>query len=293
MDTDLLKTFLEVARTRHFGKAAENLYLTRSAVSFRVKQLEGALGVELFERQRNNIKPTSAGERMLIHAEAILTAWERAKQDISLSREQSMQLALGMAPNVWSAYMHGALKSLLQGLPDVALRTEELPHNEMGRQLLGRTLDMMISFDAPQQDELDAVKLGEVSLCLVSSAGALSLEQATAVPYVKVNWGTVFNIQHAKEFATLPIPVMHTGSAAIALEFILDNPATAFLPCSMVNELLASGRLHVVHNARELSRSLYLGYWGENDRLDIIRVATRLLSEAATYIEELVKHSEQ
>ncbi|MCF1439269.1 MAG: LysR family transcriptional regulator, partial [Shewanella sp.] len=134
MDTDLLKTFLEVARTRHFGKAAENLYLTRSAVSFRVKQLEGALGVELFERQRNNIKPTSAGERMLIHAEAILTAWERAKQDISLSREQSMQLALGMAPNVWSAYMHGALKSLLQGLPDVALRTEELPHNEMGRQ---------------------------------------------------------------------------------------------------------------------------------------------------------------
>ncbi|MGL5048089.1 MAG: LysR family transcriptional regulator, partial [Shewanella sp.] len=58
MDTDLLKTFLEVSRTRHFGKAAENLYLTRSAVSFRVKQLESILGVALFERQRNNIQPT-------------------------------------------------------------------------------------------------------------------------------------------------------------------------------------------------------------------------------------------
>ncbi|MGL5484955.1 MAG: LysR family transcriptional regulator, partial [Shewanella sp.] len=90
MDTDLLKTFLEVSRTRHFGKAAENLYLTRSAVSFRVKQLESILGVALFERQRNNIQPTPAGERMLGHAEAVLTAWERAKQDVSLSQLQSL-----------------------------------------------------------------------------------------------------------------------------------------------------------------------------------------------------------
>lgn len=34
MDIDLLKTFVEVVRTRHFGKAAENLYITQSAVSF-------------------------------------------------------------------------------------------------------------------------------------------------------------------------------------------------------------------------------------------------------------------
>ncbi|MGB1090783.1 MAG: LysR family transcriptional regulator, partial [Oceanobacter sp.] len=37
MDTELLKTFLEVSRTRHFGRAAENLFLTQSAVSFRVR----------------------------------------------------------------------------------------------------------------------------------------------------------------------------------------------------------------------------------------------------------------
>ncbi len=40
MDTELLKTFLEVSRTRHFGRAAESLYLTQSAVSFRIRQLE-------------------------------------------------------------------------------------------------------------------------------------------------------------------------------------------------------------------------------------------------------------
>ncbi|SUC17946.1 transcriptional regulator HdfR [Proteus mirabilis] len=44
MDTELLKTFLEVSKTRHFGRAAESLYLTQSAVSFRIRQLETQLG---------------------------------------------------------------------------------------------------------------------------------------------------------------------------------------------------------------------------------------------------------
>lgn len=62
MDTELLKTFLEVSRTRHFGRAAESLYLTQSAVSFRIRQLENQLGVNLFTRHRNNIRLTAAGE---------------------------------------------------------------------------------------------------------------------------------------------------------------------------------------------------------------------------------------
>lgn len=60
MDTELLKTFLEVSRTRHFGRAAEALYLTQSAVSFRIRQLENQLGVNLFTRHRNNIRLTSS-----------------------------------------------------------------------------------------------------------------------------------------------------------------------------------------------------------------------------------------
>ena len=74
MNTDLLRTFLEVAKTRHFGDAADNLYLTQSAVSSRIKQLESALGVRIFTRQRNNILLTPAGERLLPHAENLLAS---------------------------------------------------------------------------------------------------------------------------------------------------------------------------------------------------------------------------
>jgi DNA-binding transcriptional LysR family regulator len=84
LDTELLKTFLEVQKTRHFGKAAENLYLTQSAVSFRVRQLEQSLGVTLFSRFRNNIQLTAAGELLLPHAQAVLGAIQTAKQQLNM-----------------------------------------------------------------------------------------------------------------------------------------------------------------------------------------------------------------
>ena len=49
MDIRFLTTFIEVAKTRHFGKAAENLYLTQSAVSARIKLLEEYFHTTLFE----------------------------------------------------------------------------------------------------------------------------------------------------------------------------------------------------------------------------------------------------
>ena len=53
-----LRTYLEVYRTRYFSKAAGNLFVTQSAVSARIRQLEDKLGVRLFTRNRNNIQPT-------------------------------------------------------------------------------------------------------------------------------------------------------------------------------------------------------------------------------------------
>jgi hypothetical protein len=68
----LLVTFLELARTRHFGKAAEHLFVTQSAVSARIRLLEATLGVALFTRKRNDIRLTRAGERLQRHAETIV-----------------------------------------------------------------------------------------------------------------------------------------------------------------------------------------------------------------------------
>ncbi|MGX9462092.1 HTH-type transcriptional regulator HdfR [Shewanella sp. A14] len=278
MDTDLLKTFLEVSRTRHFGKAAENLYLTRSAVSFRIKQLEGILGVELFERLRNNIQPTPAGERMLGHAEAVLNAWERAKQDIILNQQHSTQLTIAAGHNIWDAFLQPLLQPLHLGLEGVSLRTDVLSGSLMTRQLIERTLDIAITFDPPKLDELELVKLAQIKLVLVTKEKGLNLVQASDINYIKVDWGTAFNITHAQDFTTLPQPILHTSSARMALDFVLNNGGCAFLPEVLIQPYLDDQTLYGIENTNSVTRNVYGAYWAENERFSYIKQAIDILA---------------
>ena len=109
MDIELLKTFLEVNRTKHFGKAAENLYLTQAAVSARIKQLEAHIGNPLFTRYRNNLQLTSIGDRLVKHAETILIAWDQALADTQLKDNQRKVLVLGASSGLWDLLLQDAL----------------------------------------------------------------------------------------------------------------------------------------------------------------------------------------
>jgi DNA-binding transcriptional LysR family regulator len=66
-----LECFVAVARHRHFTRAADELYLTQSAVSQQVRRLEAELGTPLFERGAV-VSLTPAGEELLPRAAAIL-----------------------------------------------------------------------------------------------------------------------------------------------------------------------------------------------------------------------------
>ncbi|MFB1015674.1 MAG: LysR family transcriptional regulator [Alteromonadaceae bacterium] len=154
MDIELIKTFLEVKDCRHFGKASENLYLTQAAVSTRVRQLERYFGVTLFHRTRNNIQLTSAGERLVPHAENMLNTLRLAKQDVALGSEQVTQISIAGTPNTWDVYIHDAISKIYTDQPHISLIAEILSREQLTRQLLERTLDFAILFDPPKVDEL-------------------------------------------------------------------------------------------------------------------------------------------
>ena len=54
MNYKLVETFVELSKTLNLTKTAENLYLTQSAVSYRLKVLEEDLGVILIEREKDS-----------------------------------------------------------------------------------------------------------------------------------------------------------------------------------------------------------------------------------------------
>jgi DNA-binding transcriptional LysR family regulator len=87
MDLRQLEYFAAVARHRHFRKAAEDLYVTQSAVSQQVRRLEAELGVRLFHRVGRGLSPTEAGNALRPHAERTLDAAEAARESVVAVRE--------------------------------------------------------------------------------------------------------------------------------------------------------------------------------------------------------------
>lgn len=78
-----LRAFCAAARHRSFKFAADELFLTPSAVSHQMRELEDALGVRLFERRTRALELTSAGHALLDEVEPLLDALDRSLAQIA------------------------------------------------------------------------------------------------------------------------------------------------------------------------------------------------------------------
>ncbi|MFI6283923.1 LysR family transcriptional regulator [Streptomyces sp. NPDC051018] len=78
IDTRLLRYFAAVAEEGNLTRAAERLYVSQPALTKQIRQLETQLGAELFVRSRAGMSLTGAGEALVEHTGAVLTAWETA-----------------------------------------------------------------------------------------------------------------------------------------------------------------------------------------------------------------------
>lgn len=78
LDVDLLKTFLAIADTGSFTRAAEEIHKTQSAVSMQMKRLEDLLGRPLFARDGRASRFTPDGERLIEYARRMVAINDEA-----------------------------------------------------------------------------------------------------------------------------------------------------------------------------------------------------------------------
>ncbi|HJP07954.1 MAG: LysR family transcriptional regulator [Acidiferrobacteraceae bacterium] len=96
-----LQVFEAVARRLSYTRAAEELHLTQPAVSMQVKQLEGSVGLPLFEQMGKKIYLTQAGDVMLVHARTIMQHLASAAEEMNdLRGVDSGRLRIAIASTV-------------------------------------------------------------------------------------------------------------------------------------------------------------------------------------------------
>lgn len=277
MDIELLKTFLEVSRMRHFGHAANNLFLTQSAVSARIKQLEEHVGAPLFHRERKNIRLTAAGQKLLPHAEGIITLWNRARQQIAVDEAVETSLTIAGVASLWDTCLQDWLQAVYASQRRLLIQAEEQSAETQVRRLRDGTLDLGFLFDAPNIPGIEVREFARIPLILVSTQPDQSVEQATAEGYILVDWGTPFATAHSRHFPNVPLPLLRVSHGRIAHSLLQTHGGAAYLAEPSVRQDLKNSQFYRVAGAATIERTAYAAYAADGGRANIIEWALGLL----------------
>lgn len=283
MDTELLRTFLEVGKTRHFGRAAESLYLTQSAVSFRIRQLESQLGSPLFSRQRGNVHLTPAGERLLPYAESILQTWGRARQDVSLSENYMEQISIGASAGIWElSGISDWINASHNTLPEVAFRIESVSRQDIVRALLEKSIDLALLGDPPKVEGFRLKQVASFEFKLIATQPDIKFSALPSIPLTYLDWSTRFSIEHARITELQKTPLLHASSSSVVVNFLSANQGMAYLPEPVVSKHIDSNKLFLVEDAPAMEQSLYLCWNEDNEKSNIISQLSEIPFELRT-----------
>jgi LysR family hca operon transcriptional activator len=143
MELRHLRYFTAVAAHGSFQRAAENLHVTPPALSRQVKDLEEELGVILFQRGKNLITLTPAGETFYEEAREVLARVDQAVQRVR-GETKDAALRVGYVPSLVAGLMPRAIEKFQADTPRVRLELSDLSPREMVERAAAGRLDLVI-----------------------------------------------------------------------------------------------------------------------------------------------------
>lgn len=127
MDLRCIRSFVVLAETLHFGRAAERLHLAQPGLTQHIQRLEQELGVRLLDRGPRKVNLTPVGEQFLVEAKKLLAQAERAALvAVRAQRGEVGHVEISYASSMtYSGILPKLLNSLERLAPDVTVGLSE------------------------------------------------------------------------------------------------------------------------------------------------------------------------
>ena len=259
MDIATARTFLVIAETGSFAGAANQLYVTQSTVSSRVRVLEQELGARLFDRGKQGARLTAAGGRFLRHAEAIVRAWNQAQLAAGMPAGMAESLTIAAPATLWEGYLLPALPAIRRAVPDAAIRGELSNAAEIFRRVIAGTLDLALHYRPEAVAGVSVSHLSDDELALVTSDMTETADGSVPpeAPYLYIDWGPQFQADHAAAWASGFSPEITLDIGAMAVPYLLQNLASAYLPLRNIQSHLDRRRLREIPDAPRFRQPIY------------------------------------
>lgn len=184
-----LKTFIAVTRHGTFAAAGMHIGLTQSAVSAQIRQLEQALGVQLFDRTGRQATLNAAGLRALPLAREILETFNRMAVPVD-ANEYRGELKVGAITTAQTGLLPQALVRLRQAAPTVECKLIPGVSLELLSRVDAGELDSAIiirpPFDLPKELHVQVLRKEPFALIVPHTlAGDDPLQLLATQPHVR------------------------------------------------------------------------------------------------------------
>ncbi|PIE42420.1 MAG: hypothetical protein CSA47_00970 [Gammaproteobacteria bacterium] len=260
--TTALRYFVESAKYLSFTKASEELHVTQAAISKQVKQLEEILAVDLFIREKQRIRLSSAGEIYYKDAMRILRELEKITMKIRTYNNEVDEIHIGILPTFSSRLLIPLLPKLYAQHPEIRVKlTTELGKIDFSQQ----PYDIVISFNELVQDDVAKFNIMDETLLPVASPKLVKedrlllsqLEQIPlltflARPYLWNDWFSSVN-----RAAPAPRSGLMFENFQMLIHATISGLGVALIPEFMIKRDIESGLLKQVHSRTMHSKPQY------------------------------------
>jgi len=256
MNITSLHTFLAVVETGSLIAASKQMNVTQSTITARLHALEDDLGQKLLMRQKSAATMTASGLKFKRYAEVMTELWRQAKQETSLPDGMTAMCNIGCQLDLWPRIGHEFFNDINNRHPDVAVTAWPATQTDIERWLGAGVIDLALGYQPSVQAGQTNLVLGEDKLVLVGDRPDRPARFDDG--YIYVDAGEAFGRDHAAAYADAGVARISFGSAQWALEHLLDQGGSAYLPLRLSAHHLHEGRLFRLADAPQFNRRIML-----------------------------------
>jgi DNA-binding transcriptional LysR family regulator len=191
MNIAQLRTLIAIDTTGGFSSAASKLFVTPSAISHQMRELEAELGVVLFDRATRPPRLNAHAHAVVELGRDLLTRFDLLVEQASSPGEIGGRLMLGCVSGVSSNLIPRALANLRASHPAVQVSIEEGLSEALANRVRKRELDAAIITELPESDpELKSLLITEEAMMVVAPPDCRLRdwrEVLTTYPFIRLN----------------------------------------------------------------------------------------------------------
>lgn len=255
MEFRQLRTFVAIADSHSFTRAAQRVHLTQAAVSAQIKLLEAEVGMPLFSRVNKKVFLTEAGETLLRRAERLLRAHDEALMALAqLGQAERGRLRIGTASTMSGAHpLPAILAELKRSHPGAHITVRRATSSEIVAQILNNDLDLGlvslpvessdIQAEVLQRDRLVAIVPPEHRLAKQRTINAEHLaHEHLILGEPGGNTRRLIDLFFEKS-GVRPHVSMELGSMTSIIQMVEHGLGVSIVPRSVANNEIVAGRL--------------------------------------------------